>query len=145
MQLHSYRGTKDIYRHLASYKPASLSLSSQSDIYDIKHTYIHTTVITHCTPSLPEVWLSDILQSLLLPSRQVAGHQADGLLQNAGFFFWVHLLRSGTGSSQSLSTMRAKLINNCFENGIFIRDGSDYFAEEKGKGKHYACTLILNR
>ena len=30
--------------------------------------------------------------------------------------------------------MRAKLINNCFENGIFIRDGSDYFAEEKEDG-----------
>ena len=56
MQLHVYLRTKDIYRHFASCKPASLSLSSQSDIYDIKHTYIHTAVITHCTPSsLPEV------------------------------------------------------------------------------------------
>ena len=44
--------------------------SFQSDIYDIKYTYIHTAVNTHCTPSLPEVWLPDILQSFLLPSWQ---------------------------------------------------------------------------
>ena len=50
MQLYSYRRTKDIYRHLASYKPASLSLSFESDIYDIEHTYIYTAVNTYCTP-----------------------------------------------------------------------------------------------
>ena len=66
MQLYSYRRTKDIYRHLASYEPASLSLFS---IRHIRYqAYIHTYIqpsshialllpylksdyLTYCNPS----------------------------------------------------------------------------------------------
>ena len=33
--------------------------------------------------------------------------------------------------------MKAKLFNTCFKNGVFIRDGSDYFAEEKEDGRFW--------
>ena len=72
-----------------------MSLSFESDIYDIKHTYIHTTVATHCTPPpylksdyltycnpsccpLDNRWpLADVCYSMSLDDPRKAGLQPD--------------------------------------------------------------------